>query len=195
VSLSKEELEQANFAKQYWQWGWVLRWIQFRDVKYLDPRWKERDKKTWYKKQKNENPQLDLLRELQGGSIQAFKKGDDKIPAVTWAGADPYESHDDLFFRREDVLARWPSEGLAPPVTIARIPELHPASEGKIREEVRQVYASAGDRPPNKKRVAEVVQPRLKEKGYQASLRNIENIAGEKEFDGLRRKPGQRTKK
>jgi hypothetical protein len=65
-----------------------------------------------------------------------------------------------------------------------------PASKEEIRAELRAVYAAAAT-PPNVKQVPKQVQPRLHERGLEASERHIAEIADEPEFARLRRAPGK----
>lgn len=68
------------------------------------------------------------------------------------------------------------------------------ASKEQIRNEIRAAYNKAGNRPPNIKQIPKVVQPRLRNRGLDASENQIAGIAGEKEFKTRRRLPGKTIK-
>jgi hypothetical protein len=71
---------------------------------------------------------------------------------------------------------------------------LKSASEQRMVDAVRRVYDIAdeeGKKPPNIKQVAKPVQGLLKENGYQASAKQIQEIAERPEFKKRRRPPGR----
>jgi hypothetical protein len=72
--------------------------------------------------------------------------------------------------------------------------ELKPANEDRVRAVIRVEYAVCaenGHKPPNVKEIAGPVLIRLRAMGRTASDRLIMRIAGEDEFEALRRKPGK----
>jgi hypothetical protein len=71
------------------------------------------------------------------------------------------------------------------------------ASEAMIHDTIREVYDEAKKRPgkpPNVKEVVTPVQKILTEKGFRASGRNIERLAGDPRYAADRLKPGERPK-
>jgi hypothetical protein len=76
--------------------------------------------------------------------------------------------------------------------------QLAPASEVTIKEAIRAEYhraQAAREKPPNVKQVPPAVQVILRDKGYWASKRRIEQIAEGEEFKCLRWPPGKRRSK
>jgi hypothetical protein len=66
---------------------------------------------------------------------------------------------------------------------------LKPASEKEIRDQIAAVYADA---QPNINQLPGAVQPRLEQRGYKASGRQIKKIGREPQFKNRRRGPGQK---
>ena len=74
---------------------------------------------------------------------------------------------------------------------------LEQASIAEMKREIRTAYASAelaGDKPPNLKQIAKPVQAALRAKGYRASGKQIQELAGADEFKSLRRPAGKTVK-
>jgi hypothetical protein len=74
------------------------------------------------------------------------------------------------------------------------ISKLRPASEQQVHDAIKAEYehcAAIDAKPPNVKEVREPVQSRLRAKGLDASLKHIQDLAGDKRYAGLRRKPGK----
>jgi len=73
-------------------------------------------------------------------------------------------------------------------------PPLKNAPAPTIRNEITDVYDEAEasrKKPPNIVELADLVQPRLAEKGYSASKSQIRKIGGEKAFEARRRPRGK----
>jgi hypothetical protein len=90
---------------------------------------------------------------------------------------------------REEVYNGAESVGEAPRPEIT----LRPAPEQAINKEIEEVYnstESAGGKPPNLKEIVAPVQAALRNLGFQASGRQIQNLADADEFKKRRRKPG-----
>jgi hypothetical protein len=161
------------------------------------------------------DPQGTLLRALQDGSISALKDGKE-LPREAWAGADGRD-WPIVHFRREDALALWPVESerirkhemparpqrLKPKVETPSQPfsqwqaeslALKLAPKPEISAAIKATYDAAdavGGKPPNIKELAAAVLPRLKEKGYRASGRAIQEVGDAQEFKRRRRQPGK----
>jgi hypothetical protein len=74
-----------------------------------------------------------------------------------------------------------------------RSDELRMASASMIDTEISDAYSAAeraGQKPPNIKEIAKVVQDGLREKGYQASVPKIQKLADAEKHKKRRRKPG-----
>ena len=75
--------------------------------------------------------------------------------------------------------------------------ELKPASTAMINEAIRCAYdaaEAAGRKPPNIRELGAAVQLLLKEKGFSASKRRIEQLGDAEEFKRRRRPPGKTLK-
>jgi hypothetical protein len=74
-----------------------------------------------------------------------------------------------------------------------RSDELRMASASMIDTEISDAYSAAeraGQKPPNIKEIAKVVQDGLLAKGYQASVPKIQKLAEAEKHKRRRRKPG-----
>jgi hypothetical protein len=71
--------------------------------------------------------------------------------------------------------------------------ELRNAPDAIINETIRAVYDDAeraGQKAPNVKEVVKPVQAKLRDQGFEASSRRIQELADAKEYKKRRRKPG-----
>jgi hypothetical protein len=103
-----------------------------------------------------------------------------------------------LLFVKEAVYLRWLDEefGAAEPPQIepAVDDSLRTAPSPKIHEAITAVYDEkerAGADPPNVKKVCPLVQKKLRDEGYRATLRQIEDHAGDEKHKRRRRPPGK----
>jgi hypothetical protein len=87
---------------------------------------------------------------------------------------------------RQDTLVNW--------LDSISEPKLRRASAAVIREEVRAVYADPATDRPNIKQLPKHVLPRLRDRGFEASGREIQKIGDEPEFKNLRPKQGFRKR-
>ena len=77
-------------------------------------------------------------------------------------------------------------------------PELEAASDEEIHVEIDAVYKhckATGQEPPNLKQIGKLVQARLRDKGLYASQGDIQKLAGDKRYSGIRHKPGPREQR
>jgi hypothetical protein len=86
-------------------------------------------------------------------------------------------------FERDDVL-EW--------LDAIAEPKLKNAPAPIIREEIAAIYNDPASGQPNIRELPKHVQPRLKARGYKASVRQIQTIGGEPAFRPLRRPVGVR---
>jgi len=73
-------------------------------------------------------------------------------------------------------------------------PEFRPASDLQIHDEIKAEYddcEATGRKPPNVKQIGKPVQDRLRTKGLYATKTDIQKLAGDKRYTGLRRLPGK----
>jgi hypothetical protein len=86
-----------------------------------------------------------------------------------------------------------PPNRRAPTTEHDRSDDLQMAPASMIDTEINDAYSAAeraGQKPPNIKEIAKVVQDRLREKGYQASVPKIQELADAEKHKKRRRKPG-----
>jgi len=72
--------------------------------------------------------------------------------------------------------------------------KLRPAPTPKIIDTITEVYDTAkstGAKAPNLVEIVKPVQERLRATGYEASGKQIQDLANAKQFEGRRRKPGK----
>jgi hypothetical protein len=93
-------------------------------------------------------------------------------------------------FVRRDSLDRF-IKTLAPAVDENQKRPLRQASKEEIRVEIRAVYNESGKPPPNIKQLPKVVQPRLHNRGLDASENYIAKVGNESEFVSFRRPAGR----
>ena len=82
--------------------------------------------------------------------------------------------------------------------SVAQSPELEDASDEEIHVEIDAVYKhckATGQEPPNLKQIGKLVQERLRDKGLYASQGDIQKLAGDKRYSGIRHKPGPRQQR
>lgn len=119
----------------------------------------------------------------------------------------------DLRFDAERVLTVWPhptgrkhqrpeeddvtdEHAQCPRLAVSnsvREPEMRPASDSIIHKTISEVYNESdksGLKPPNVKELVAPVQTMLRDKGYQASGRHIQELAQDARHKRRRRKPG-----
>jgi hypothetical protein len=80
-----------------------------------------------------------------------------------------------------------------PPDSDPAVAFLKPANDGKIHETITAAYdtaAATGQKPPNIKEIVAPVRAILRKRGYEASGRHIQELAGGARHAGRRRKPG-----
>ena len=80
---------------------------------------------------------------------------------------------------------------------VTRIILERPAPTAMIIEAIRRAYnaaEAARRKPPNIKELPAAVQPFLRQKGFSASGRHIEQLGDVEEFKKLRRPPGKTIK-
>lgn len=94
----------------------------------------------------------------------------------------------EIFIASDSLTKYLANLGLGP---IAEREQLRNATHDMIRQEVRDVYLDSSSDQPNVNQLAKVVRPRLNQKGFEASDRQIRQIGEEREFTGYRRKPGK----
>ena len=108
----KHEVATRLFGELFWPAPHVLAWIAFRDPEMIETDWraaKRYNKSSIGQSLKERNPRGALLRALQEGSLRALRDGNE-LPREKWSTATGRNWPDDVRFRREDVLARWPAE-------------------------------------------------------------------------------------
>ena len=83
----------------------------------------------------------------------------------------------------------------APPTEpVSQVQKLQRASEAKIINTITEVYDTAkstGAKAPNLVEIVMPVQERLRATGYEASGKQIQDLASTEQFEGRRRKPGK----
>ncbi len=98
-----------------------------------------------------------------------------------------------LRFDTEDVLAVWPPPAGREQQQALRQRELRPAPDSMIHNTISKVYDEAERedlKPPNVKEIVAPVQKRLSVQGYEASGRQIQQLAEADEHKSRRRRPG-----
>jgi hypothetical protein len=190
----------SAFDEPFWSWQWLVRWLFFRDIDRLNEGW-------WHLAEQPEGssspvrdpgPNATLMRELQTGRLRAFREGA-AVPREAWAG-EPLQLKFQVHFRREEVLELWPSQtaasqtlSIAP--SLQGIPEHRQAPEADIHEAITIIYdehQAASRKPPNIREIAPLVRNRLHSRGLTASLRHIQELAGDDRHKARRLSSGKR---
>jgi hypothetical protein len=98
-----------------------------------------------------------------------------------------------FYLRRADCFKVWPE--LAPPSTVE--PKVSKHADIAIREEIARAYEqarAASEKPPNINELADLVQPRVRERKLGVSRKRIMEVARE-EFKNQRLMSGRRWRK
>jgi len=190
----------STFDEPLWHWQRVVRWLYFRDIDRVRERW-------WHVAEQPEgsisqvrdsDPVATLMRELQAGQIRAFNEGA-AVPREAWAGK-PLQLRFHVHFRREEILALWPSPtATTSPSGVAPSPEHSPEYRGALNAEIHEAIAAIYDerqaaslKPPNINEIARPVLERLHRLGLTASLRRIGGLADDDRYKVRRIASGKR---
>jgi hypothetical protein len=192
--------ELPAFDEPFWPWQRLVRWIYFRDVKRLNESW-------WHIAEQpdgasspvqDEHSNTTLMLKLGTGRLRAFREGA-AVPREAWAGA-PLHLRFQVHFRREDVLELWPASTRAShtpsiaPSPQAPVAQFRQASDAEIHDAIRAIYDKhevAHLKPPNIREVCPLVRDRLHGHNLTASLRWIEDLAGDSRHKARRLPSGK----
>jgi hypothetical protein len=166
----------------------VLQWIGFRDLLRLDDhhfRAMFGAKTLSPTLLRDFNPRGTLLRALQDGSLSAIRDGAE-LPCEAWASVTERTWPDDVRFRREDVLKRWPGEirgtgaeeELASPSRVSlKGKERDQAIRDALREAIKQQTA-LGSKNLNGKEQVKAAMKILRRKGVEGPFGvHVQDIA------------------
>jgi len=198
---SAPPLELPVFVEPFWQWQRLARWLYFRDSDRLNEGWWHLAEQPFGASSpvRDPHPNTTLMRELQTGRLRAFREGA-AVPREAWAG-EPLDLRFQVHFRREDVLELWPaSTPASQTLSIAPSPQaaanqFRKAPDVQIHDAITAIYdeREAADRkPPNIREVGPLVRDRLHDHNVTASLRRIEDLAGDVRHKARRVPSGKR---